>query len=108
MSRSDVNEGKAVGLPPQADARLECLLSIQRTFASVVNLDGSLTPTAIKALLERYEITIRSVAEQLCISDAHVHAVINGKKRNPRVQDAIAQAIGMDPDTVWGRKAMAS
>lgn len=96
--------GMALGLSAE-DARLETVFDFQRVFAGVVNADGSVKPEGIKAIFERYQVDIRAFAVQLNVSDSYVHAVIARRKRDRRIENAIASRFGIDPDRMWGRRA---
>ncbi len=106
MTRKAVQKRVAYGLPASEEARLESLYGIQKAFASAVNPDGSLKPVAIKALFERYQINFKAFAHSMGVSDPYVHAVIARRKRNVRIEDAIAQRLGFDPIRLWGRRAL--
>lgn len=105
MARQSVHNGVAYGLPASEEARMESLFGLQKAFAGVVNPDGSLKPEGIKALFQRFRIDIRPFAELLGVSDAYVHAVIARRKRDVRIEDAIAERFGFEPNRMWGRKA---
>jgi len=105
MTRRTVHKRVAYGLPPSEEARIESFYGIQKAFAGAVNPDGSLKPVAIKALFERFQISFKIFAGLMGVSDAYVHAVIARRKRNVRIEDAIAQRLGFDPNRLWGRKA---
>lgn len=105
MAHHDVHTGVAYGLPASEEARLESFFGIQKAFAGAVNPDGSLKPEAIKALFERFRIDIKTFAELQGVSDAYVHAVIARRKRDARIEDAIAVRFGFEPNRMWGRQA---
>jgi hypothetical protein len=106
MSRPVLARGLAHGLPDDEDPRLESLFGLQKAFAGAVNPDGSLKPEAIKALFERFRMEIKSFAASQGVSDAYIHAIIARRKRDTRIEDAIAERLGFEPDRMWGRKAM--
>lgn len=54
-----------------------------------------LTPNDRKAELLRKGLTMSAVARQLEVSANHVALVVAGKRRSPRVEQAIADAIGI-------------
>jgi lambda repressor-like predicted transcriptional regulator len=97
--------GVAAGLPPSEDARLESLFGLQKAFQGVVNPDGSLKPEGIKALFERFRLEIKAFAESQGVSDAYVHAIIARRKRDTRIENAIAERLGFEPNRMWGRQA---
>lgn len=106
MPRKPVHKRVAYGLPPSEEARLESFFGIQKAFAGAVNPDGSLKPVAIKALFERFQINFKAFAGGLGVSDAFLHAVIARRKRNVRVENAIAERLGFDPHRLWGRSPL--
>ncbi len=105
MTRRVVQKRVAYGLPASEEARMESFYGIQKAFAGAVNPDGSLKPVAIKALFERFQINFKAFAHSMGVSDPYVHAVIARRKRNVRIEDAIAERIGFDPNRLWGRRA---
>lgn len=106
MTRRSVQKRVAYGLPESEEARLESFYSIQKAFSGAVNPDGSLKPVAIKALFERFQINFKTFAQLMGVSDAFLHAVIARRKRNARIEDAIAERLGFDPNKMWGRKPL--
>lgn len=106
MIRRTVHRLVAYGLPPSEETRLESLYGIQKAFNRLVNPDGSLNPIAIKALFEVFQINFRAFASSMGVSDPYVHAVIARRKRNVRIEDAIAQRLGFDPNSLWGRRSL--
>lgn len=53
-----------------------------------------MTPPEIKAELVRREQTMTAIANELAVSPSHVAQVVAGKRRSPRVEQAVANAIG--------------
>lgn len=53
-----------------------------------------MAPNEIKAELVRREQTMTAIANELAVSPSHVAQVVAGKRRSPRVEEAIARAIG--------------
>lgn len=53
-----------------------------------------MTPVEIKAELVRREQTMTAIANTLRVSPSHVAQVVRGRRRSPRVEKAIADAIG--------------
>lgn len=53
-----------------------------------------MTPVDIKVELLRKGVTIASIAKELEVEAPHVSQVLHGKRRSPRVEQAIAKAIG--------------
>lgn len=104
MPQKRLAPGSAIGLSTE-DARMETVFDFQRVFAGVVNPDGSVKPEGIKAIFERYQVDIKAFAVQLNVSDSYVHSVIARRKRDRRIEDAIASRFGIDPNRMWGRQA---
>lgn len=94
----------AYGLPPSPQAILQTASDVQSLMASGINLDGSLRPEAIRALLKLRGINLRSLAETSGYTDPYFHQVINRECRDVVVEDVIAEALGMDADRIWARR----
>lgn len=60
-----------------------------------------LTARDRKAELVRRGITMASIARGLGVTLSHVQAVVSGKRRAPRVENAVAEAIGMPVEEVF-------
>jgi lambda repressor-like predicted transcriptional regulator len=73
--------------------------------AQGVNPDGSLKPRAIRALLKFKGREITDLAETLGFSEAYFRQVIDRIRRDWRVEDAIAQALDLEADRIWGRRS---
>jgi len=96
------DQGGAEGLP---EAWLHSTQDVQRIMAGGVNLDGSLKPEMIRALLRFRGIDITAMAEAYGVSHQYFHLVINRERPDRRVQNLIAERLQMDADRVWGRKS---
>lgn len=60
-----------------------------------------LTPLDRKAELVRKGLSMSDVARQLGLSANHVSKVIAGERRSPRVERAVADAIGKPVEKVF-------
>jgi lambda repressor-like predicted transcriptional regulator len=58
-------------------------------------------PADIRAELVRRDRSAASVARELGLSKVHVGQVLVGKRRSPRVEEALAAAIEMPVDEVF-------
>lgn len=61
----------------------------------------TMTPADRKAELVRRGKSITSVARELGLAPPHVNQVVNNKRRSARVEQAIADAIGMPVEDVF-------
>lgn len=61
-----------------------------------------MTPNSRKAALVERGITITSIAEELGVTVSHVAQVVRGEKESPRVEQAVANAIGKPVEEVFG------
>lgn len=96
------DQGAAIGLP---EAWLHSTQELQRVMAGGVNLDGSLKPETIRALLRFRQIDITALADSYGKSHQYFHLVINRERPDRKVQDLIAEKLQMDADRIWGRKS---
>lgn len=55
----------------------------------------------IKASLVRVGVTQSEIARDLGMSVGSVNDVITGRRKNPKVRTAIAQAIGKPVEKIW-------
>lgn len=55
----------------------------------------------------RKGITGGDIARTLNVSRTAVNSVIKGRWRSPRVQEAIAHALGVPYEKLWGKKEAA-
>lgn len=94
----------AYGLPPSTQAILKTASDVQSLMSNGINLDGSLKPEAIRALLKLKNINLKALAETSGYTDPYFHQVINRECRDVTVEDAIARALGLDADQIWGRR----
>lgn len=95
------NQGAAIGLP---EAWLHSTQDVQRIMSGGVNLDGSLKPETIRALLRFAGLEITAMAEIFGVSHQYFHQVINRERPDRRIQDLIAERLRLNADRIWGRK----
>jgi len=59
----------------------------------------------VKAKMVLRNISQTSIAEKLNITPGTVSAVVNGKRKSRRVQEAIAEELGIKYKALWGKSA---
>lgn len=99
------DQGAAIGLP---EAWLHSTQDVQRIMCGGVNLDGSLKPETMRALLRFLGVEITALAETFGVSHQYFHQVINRERPDRRIQDLIAERLHMNADRIWGRKPSAA
>lgn len=95
----------AYGLPPDFALVLRTAQDVQTIMTNGINGDGSLKPNAIRSLLKFKGVGVAALAETCGFSDAYFHQVIDRIRRDIRVEDAIASALGLEASRIWGRHA---
>lgn len=95
----------AYGLPPSVQSILATAADVQQMVSHGINPDGSLKPEAIRALLKLKGINVKALAETHGYSDPYFHQVINREYKDARVEDVIAEALGLLADRIWGRQS---
>jgi len=95
----------AYGLPMDVRAVVATASDIQGLMADGINPDGSLKPEAIRAVLKLKGQSIKILAETHGYSDAYFHQVIERQRRDARVEDIIAERIGLEANRIWSRRA---
>ncbi|WP_164994774.1 helix-turn-helix domain-containing protein [Candidatus Kuenenia stuttgartiensis] len=55
----------------------------------------------IRARLLMKDITLAEIARGLGVSRTWVSLVVNGHKKSPRIQRAIADALGVSYESLW-------
>jgi len=61
-----------------------------------------------KAALVLKGVSLSDIARELGVSQQHVSQVVAGARRSPRVEEAVARAIGQSPEWIFGEpKAVA-
>lgn len=95
----------AYGLPVCVDAILATASDVQKMVSQGINPDGSLKPEGIRALLKLTGKSIKVLAETNGYSDAYFHQVIDRVRKDVRVEDIIAAALGLEADRIWARRA---
>lgn len=58
-------------------------------------------PNEIRSEMIRKEVTVTSIAKKLGIKQPAVSQVIYGVRRNPRIREAIANAIEKPVSALW-------
>jgi lambda repressor-like predicted transcriptional regulator len=96
---------EAYGLPADIATALRTIQDVQTIMAQGVNMDGSLKPQAIRALLKFKGREITALAETSGFSEAYFRQVIDRIRRDRRVEDAIALALDLEADRIWARRA---
>jgi lambda repressor-like predicted transcriptional regulator len=104
ISQNPSQKRAAAGLSIDIKACLKMADELRLLLASGLNADGTLQPQTIKALLKFKSVELRSLAVTRECTEAYVHQVINRQRRDSRVEELIAIAIGLEPDQVWGRR----
>lgn len=104
---SNLRKGQATGLSTDVEAIMATAADVQRLVAHGINVDGSLKPEAIRALLKLKGLNIRAMAELHGYTDPQFHQVINQEYNDHAVQDIIAENLGLPADRIWGRKQVA-
>lgn len=64
-----------------------------------------MSPLDRKVALLRREKTVTEIANELGVTISHVSQVINGKRRSPRVEHAVAELIGKPVTQVFPSQA---
>jgi lambda repressor-like predicted transcriptional regulator len=65
--------------------------------------DGSFKPEAIRALLRFKKVNITALAVANGFSETFFRRVINCEKKNVKIENIIAEHVGIEPDRMWGR-----
>lgn len=58
----------------------------------------------IRGLLAMRKITGRRIAESIGVTESYVSHVLAGRNKNRRVQQAVADALGMTFEELWSTK----
>jgi transcriptional regulator with XRE-family HTH domain len=61
-----------------------------------------MTPKQRKIALIEADANMSEIARKLAVTPSHVSQVVRGDRRSPRVEAAIAEAIGSTADEVFG------
>ena len=59
----------------------------------------------IKAIMVEAKVPGKQIATQLKVSEAAVSQVVHKKIRSRRIQQAIAEAVGIPYERLWGKAA---
>ena len=104
ISQKPSKQRAATGLPIDIKACLCMADELRLILASGLNADGTLQPQTVRALLKFRSVELGSLASARNCTDAYVHQVINRQRRDARLEELIAQAIGLDTERIWGRR----
>lgn len=94
----------AYGLPADMSAFLKSTQDLQTIMAGGVNADGSLKPQAIRALLKFKGVDLKPLAELHGYHDTYLHQVIDRTRRDTRVEDLLAESLGLEANRLWARR----
>lgn len=97
-------KGEALGLSEVPMSWMQSTQDIQRLMMGGVNLDGSLKPETILALLRFHGVGAIEIAREFGITHQQVRDVITRKRKTRYIQDRIAECLQMESDRVWGRR----
>lgn len=103
LSEKAPRKRAAYGLPADLNVFLKSTQEVQLIMASGVNPNGSLKPQTIRALLKFKGVDLKPLAELNGFHDTYFHQVIDRLRRDTRVEDVIAESLGIDPARMWGR-----
>ena len=67
-----------------------------------------LTPLERKAQMVLKEITQVALAAELGVTQSSISMVVSGERRNAVIEEAIARALGMPVDVVFGTDPVAA
>ena len=60
---------------------------------------------SVKAIMVDAKVPGKQIAEDMDVSPAAVSQVVNRKIRSRRIQQAIADAVGLPYEKLWGKAA---
>jgi lambda repressor-like predicted transcriptional regulator len=95
----------AYGLPADMAAFLKSTQDLQTILAGGVNADGSLQPQTIRALLKFKGVDLKPLAELHGYHDTYLHQVIDRIRRDIRVEDLLADCLGLEANRLWSRRS---
>ena len=95
----------AYGLPDDMSAFLKSTQDLQTILAGGVNSDGSLKPQTIRAILKFKGVDLKPLAELHGYHDTYLHQVIDRIRRDIRVEDILADSLGLEANRLWSRRA---
>jgi len=96
----------AYGLPPDMQAVLRSTQELQSFFLNGFRQDGSYKPETINAVLRYKRVNVAALAGLHGYSDVYFWRVINREKKDVKVENIIAERLGIDPDRMWGRRLL--
>ena len=59
----------------------------------------------IRGLLAMHKITGRRIAESTGVNESFVSQVLSGRKKSSRIQQAVADALGVTFEKLWGKQS---
>ncbi len=62
----------------------------------------------VKVLMLQKKISQTDIANNLSIKPSTVSGIVNGHRKSLRIQKAIAEALGMPYEKLWGKSAWLS
>ena len=74
----------------------------------MIRVDAKKRARVIRARMARKGITGAGIARQLGITRHAVNAVVGGFWRSPRVEKALAEALGISEAKLWGKRKKAA
>jgi lambda repressor-like predicted transcriptional regulator len=95
----------AYGLPADFAMVLKTAQDLQTIMVRGINGDGSLKANALRSLLKFKGIEVTALAETHGYSEAYFRQVMDRMRRDIRVENAIAEALELEADRIWGRRA---
>ncbi|MCK5601895.1 hypothetical protein KAR91_08505 [Candidatus Pacearchaeota archaeon] len=60
-------------------------------------------PDLARGLMRAYKIRSRDLAKQIGVPESNVCAILAGRKKSRRIQQAIAFAVGVPYEELWGK-----
>ena len=103
MTKKPQDNGLAYGLSGDPLVWLQSTQDVQRIMAEGVNPDGTLRPETIRAILKFRGVDITAFARERGVSHSYVHQVIDRKRHDSAIEDAVAHCLQMEAARIWGR-----
>jgi len=103
MAKKSQDKRLASGLSGDPLVWLQSTQDVQRIMAEGVNSDGTLKPETVRALLKFRGVDIMRFARERAVSHSYVHQVIDRKRSDQAIEDAIAACLQMEAGRIWGR-----
>ena len=93
----------AYGLPHSMEAFARSAADVQVLMSGGINPDGSLKAQTIRALLKLKGYDLKPLAELHGFHDTYMHQVIDRQRHDERIEDLIAECLGLESNRIWGR-----